>query len=284
MPPSASAGQPRGSIVASEGHWLPDPNNPRILGLDISKWNGTFRFDVTAEWNDITTPKVEYFMIRSGLFDDQKDSQFVRNMEKSKLYGFPRGIYHVIGPARDPILQAEHLLRLLDETGLPDGPIAIDVELVHGQTPITISDKTYRMWRHLRDRVGDTNKPIIYSGKWFTDQYMLYQDWMNNVDWWLAIYANGYEHPGIGASGMPYIVPLDQCITHQSGAKADGRLLGGGLDGTKDMDTNRWYRSREEFNTLFNQITAPPPPPPNGDLEIRVGVIEDKLNNMRDVL
>ena len=238
--------------------FAPDPNDPRILMVDVGFPNGTFRWDVLAEYK-----QVEAAVIRVGQSNHSgwNDVQFLRNMEKAKANGKKRMGYHVLFPRVSGIDQAQYLVGMYNRAGeLPEGPVWWDVELRHQQTPYTISKRTIEAHdefiRLTNHRTG------IYTGAWFTNGYMQTQYWFSQVKWWLAtwLYGQPREHPG--PPGLPATVAMAACQMHQTTSNGDGVLLGNGTDTTlKRIDLNRWMGTREEFNEVMSIEPEPEPEP-----------------------
>lgn len=293
MPNVLNAGVDRldTNVVPATGRILPSIHDQRIFGIDISQFNGTWRFDQTRIWNDMYPVPVEFVVIRSGQFDTEPwdDVQFVRNMEQAKSYEFPRATYHVLGPNRPALAQAEHIVDLHAKTGLPEGFISLDVQLRHQQTPYQISKMVIDAYTRLGDLIGDYEKINVYTAKWFTDQYMQFQTWMRNIRWWIARWmypSQTSEHPGLAQSDMPFDVSLTQCDVQQTTSNLDGALLGAGLNGTQRCDGNRWQYPRAHFNKAFG-LTDIPDNTVNerlNRLEAFMGAVLEKQLLIKDIL
>lgn len=227
-------------------------------------------------------PRFEFVFIRSGQSSSSSwdDTEFLRNWQQAKAFGLPRSVYHVLFPALRVEPQVMHFLNLMSKAGdFGEGPIWLDVELHQNQSKKRISDAALEWLELVRRETGQ--RAGIYSGKWFTDEYMQPQDWWSEVDWWLATYIwpnQIKEHPG--PPGLPSGVPLQACKVHQTTSFGDGKLVGAG---SARIDLNRWMGTPEEFTQYFG-VEQTPPPPPAPDLEARVSANEKSIAELRDRL
>jgi GH25 family lysozyme M1 (1,4-beta-N-acetylmuramidase) len=267
------------SLLSTNPPFPPSSTDPRILGADISQNNGLMDFGAYTSYGP---PHFEFIIIRSGQSSSSSwdDTEFLRNWQQAKSIGLPRSVYHVLFPALEVEPQVRHFLDLMDKAGdLGEGPIWLDVELQQSQSKKRISD-TALEWLELV-RKETNHRAGIYSGKWFTDEYMEPQDWWAEVDWWLATYIwpnQTREHPG--PPGLPVGVPLNACKIHQTTSFGDGKLVGAG---SQRIDLDRWMGTREEFAQYFG-VDQPAPPPPPSDLEARVAANEKSIAELGDSL
>ncbi|OGO16380.1 MAG: hypothetical protein A2Z14_04375 [Chloroflexi bacterium RBG_16_48_8] len=275
--PSTISNQIR-SLLATKIPFPPSTTDTRILGADLSHFNGLMDF---GQFTAYEQPRFEFVIIRSGQSSNPNwdDRQFLRNWQQTKSFGLPRSTYHVLFPSLEVEPQVTHFLSLMDKAGdLGDGPFWLDVELHQNQSKRRISEATFE-WLQLVSK--ETAHPAgIYSGQWFTDQYMEPQDWWSETDWWLATYlwpGQEKEHPG--PPGLPKGVPLSACKIHQTTSFGDGKLVGAE---SLRIDLNRWMGTPEEFYKYFG-IEEPTPPPPT-DLETRVAANEDAIAELRETL
>jgi GH25 family lysozyme M1 (1,4-beta-N-acetylmuramidase) len=278
---AADAGTPSGlvnlirSSLASNPPFPPSPTDPRILGADISQFNGLMDF---GRFTAYAKPPFEFVIIRTGQSSSPNwdDTEFLRNWEQAKAFNLPRCVYHVLFPALEVEPQARHFLNLMQKAGdLGEGPFWLDVELHQNQSKERISTATQEWLQFVTNESG--HRAGVYSGQWFTNQYMQPQDWWSEIDWWLATYIwpnQKKEHPG--PPGLPIGVPLEACKIHQTTSFGDGRLVGAE---SQRIDLNRWIGTRDEFNDYFNLDEPPPPPPP--DLEARVAANEAAIAELK---
>jgi len=278
---TADAGKPAGllnqirSALTSNPPFPPSPTDPRILGADISQFNGLMDFGTFTSYS---APRFEFVIIRTGQSSSSNwdDTEFLRNWEQAKAFHLPRSVYHVLFPALDVEPQAKHFLSLMEEAGdLGEGPFWLDVELHQNQSKQRISEATYEWLQIVTTETG--HRAGVYSGQWFTNQYMQPQDWWSEIDWWLATYIwpnQKKEHPG--PPGLPVGVPLSTCKIHQTTSFGDGQLVGAE---SERIDLNRWMGTRVEFNEYFGIDEPPPPPPP--DLEARVAANEANIVELK---
>lgn len=259
-------------VSAFASPFPPSTTDSRILGVDISQFNGVMNFEKLAAYKP---PKIEFILVRSGQSSSAgfDDTQFLRNWQKAKSFNIPRSTYYVLYPSVDVEPQVTHFLSLMEEAGdLGEGPFWLDVELHQGQSKKRVTDATFEWLTLVTERTG--HRAGIYTGKWFTDQFMEPRDWWPETDWWLATWLQSREHPG--PPRLPQTVPLSACKIHQTTSFGDGKLVGAE---SAQIDFNRWMGTHEEFIAYFN-VEEPPPPAPPADLEKRVAANEAAIADL----
>ena len=247
----------------------PTIGDPRNFGVDVSIYQGIIDHLVLAAYAPVS---VEYIMIRMGQSWGYQDPNFVSNWTHSKI---PRMGYHVIHPGQPIDPQVEKVMSIWKTVGddFGEGPLWIDLELHHDQSPRTISTKTWEMIQKLRDRMG--HDVAVYSAKWFLNGYCEPQSWWSEVWWWLAHYLHpsvGEEH--VGPPARPVQIPVDKVAFHQTSSYGNGKLLG--VESLR-LDFNRYMLAA--ILPLSNFLTLPTPPP-TGDLALRVAYNEGQIRAM----
>lgn len=103
-------------VSAFASPFPPSTTDPRILGVDISQFNGVMNFEKLAAYEP---PKFEFIHIRSGQSSSAgfDDTRFLRNWQKAKSFNTPRAANHVLYPSVDAEPQITHFLSLMEESG-----------------------------------------------------------------------------------------------------------------------------------------------------------------------
>ncbi len=106
-----------GLIAASQA-------NAGIVGIDVSRWQGTIDWEITRNY-------VSFAMIKAGGSDEgfYVDGQFDRNRKETQRLGISRGFYYYAGGG-DPIQEAEHLAAIVGKLQ-PGELVALDYEIDH---------------------------------------------------------------------------------------------------------------------------------------------------------
>jgi len=226
--------------------------------VDVSSYQGQIDWQKMAQYQ----PKVVAVIIRATVSWGTQDKWFPMNWARSKEYERPRGAYHVIYPAEDPIRQVDNFFRVLPSNDIGELPAVLDCELDHGQTPAVISANMLKQAQIIEVRTG--RKPIIYSRKEWLERFCspLTFPWLREYDLHLALYrSDGLEHPG--PCPAPVGTSQNRVIIHQTGAKGNGPA-----HGTESLNIvqNRSLigdGSEAAFRAYFN-LDAPVVEPPAG--------------------
>lgn len=255
--------------------YLPTVEDLRAFGVDVSVYQGIIDFILLAANAPVS---VEYIMIRMGQSWGYQDPNFVYNWNHAKQSGIPRMAYHVIHPGQPIDVQVAKVMNIWNIVGndFGEGPLWIDLELSHDQSPNTISTKTWEMIQRLRDQMG--HDVAVYSADWFLSGYCEPQDWWNEVWWWLAHYLHpsvGQEH--VGPPARPEQISPSKVAFHQTSSYGDGNRLG--VESLR-LDFNRYMLGAtlplREFLTLSSPPPSPPPSP-SPELEVRVAYNEGQI-------
>jgi len=217
----------------------------RAFGIDVSRYQGQMNWDVVAAHR----PKVVFAGIRATVSWGYRDSWFTRNWAEAKRVGILRMAYHVVYPGENPQRQIDNFLGMVgNDTG--ELPLVLDCELDHGQSARTIANNILAQAQLIEARTG--RKPILYSRKIWTDVYMAGATWLNQYDWWLAIYLNtADEHPG----PPPLPKGVTKWLIHQT--TSHGAPIG---VESRQMDYDRWNWDEQ---AVYRYAGVNPPPPPN---------------------
>jgi len=248
------------------GIWLPNAEDEKRFGLDISQFQGMSDFD---KMKSVTTPKaVDFVGIRYGISWGYVDNKWTYNWTEAKRVGIPRMAYHVVYPGEDVKRQMNHFLDAFSK-GLGEGAPVLDVELHHNFSKARVTETVQECFEYLKIKVGRT--PIIYSRPSFVSGYMLSnQSWYNDAYWWMAMYTYlGKEHDGTGllTSCNKVGILSSRVIIHQTSSRGQGSYYGAE---SADLDYNRWLGSEELYQKMFNQPNTEPEPQPEIEIEVVV--------------
>jgi len=78
----------------------------RVLGIDISKWQGDFNFRKLV--NQTSVQPMRFVIMKATQGTNVVDRKFRENWEKAKEVGIYRGTYHFYDGGVDPKRQAQH--------------------------------------------------------------------------------------------------------------------------------------------------------------------------------
>jgi GH25 family lysozyme M1 (1,4-beta-N-acetylmuramidase) len=223
------------------------------FGIDLSRYQGNINWDKVASHEK----NVLFAGIRAAISWGYVDPWYGRNFAEARRVGIARAPYHVFYPLQDPIRQAEHFWKTVqDSGGMGELPLVSDVELEHNATPAQFKKNLLAHLKHLEQLSG--RKPIIYSRASFIDYYVTGLGvtppaWYEDYDWWLAGYLlSGEEHPGPVA--LPLGVPRERVVIHQTSDRGDGKAFG--ME-SYALDYNRWQFDEAHFREY---IKAEQPP------------------------
>ena len=154
----------------------PEVTAPEIVGLDVSKYQGTVDFD------KVKAAGISYVFVRATDGITYQDPDFKSNFAAARTAGLVVGAYHFYETDDDPTAQ---LKNFTDVVTLQPGdlPPVVDIEKLHDndQSDLTSNLKTYL--EGLESHYGV--KPIIYTGLNFANEYITV---FGDYPLWLAEY------------------------------------------------------------------------------------------------
>jgi len=240
--------------------------------IDVSKWQHPINWTKVLAFR----PKIEAVVHRATIGIWYVDSFFISAYQKLKELNIPRSAYMVIRPEYTGKAQAKWFEDTLNRTGdsSSDLPLILDCEIAGNYSKAHMAQVVYDAANYLEDAFG--HKPIIYSRTGWVNSHIGSKQWLNNYEWWMAIYWwNGLqEYPHSDISLPPTIDPK-QFIIHQTTDRADGTAVG---TTSKQVDVNRWVhpnKSLAQYIADFKGVPLPDSLPPQGDL-----TIEQKVNRL----
>ena len=158
-------------------------------GIDISKHNGTIDFGSL-----ITNNNLDFMIIRAGYgrHSYQKDEQFERNYELAKAYGIPVGVY-LYSYATDiegARLEAQNMLGFISGKSF-ELPVFYDIEDPTQTGDESVATRNTQMCNEFCSIIARAGyKPGIYSGKYFTKNYLNVNALSSNCALWIASYGD----------------------------------------------------------------------------------------------
>jgi len=194
--------------------------NPRVLGVDVSKWQGVM------DWQKCYNAGAKYAFIRAGSIDNLTgvpyyDYQYPLNAMDAPKY-LPVGFYWYFRPNHDPLVQADYFCDLIEDDSWLLPPV-IDVEDAGGKTPGQVADAVIAFLVRVFERLGFL--PIIYTRASFWNPSVAIRDNWSLYDLWIARYTTLPEPWGNVGDGT-WLKPRDWTEWTFWQHSADGNGLG----------------------------------------------------------
>lgn len=173
----------------------PEPATPGtpIVGIDVSKWNGTI------DWNQVAASGVRYVIIRCGYRGSTGgslilDPTFHANISGAKAAGLNVGIYFFTQAVTEAeaVEEASVAITLANQYGITY-PIFIDTEWSGGRADGLSKAARTLICKAFCETVKNAGyTPGIYASKsWYYD-YVNYSD-LSNYKIWVAQYCNSTD-------------------------------------------------------------------------------------------
>ena len=233
--------QNRGFLLQEQGFISPDPN--RILGIDNSDWNPM------VDYVKMKAAGVKYVVLKAA-DGSLKSKYYDLNKGKVKAAGLPFDNYNWLYPNNKVLISAQVNTWVSIAKADPPRHVSIDFEptkyggVQANPTEADLKDATARF----EDGYGES--PIIYSAKYYTDQYLSATFPVNSFRWWLA-------HYGVAIPYMPKGLLI--YFSHQFTSNLDAVKYGS--DGSSlSFDGNYFNGTPEQFNAEYGIVVQPPPP------------------------
>lgn len=159
------------------------PGEQKTLGIDVSKWQGSFDFEV-AKAN-----KVEFAFIKATEGESWRDSMFPHYRDAAKKAGILTGAYHFFRPLANPKKQAEHFFKTVGPYQYQDLPMVLDLETTDNVPKSQILDLALQFLNHLE--LLSSRIPIVYTGPYYFDsiRYASMEKFFTRYPLWLAHYG-----------------------------------------------------------------------------------------------
>jgi len=129
-----------------------------LPGIDVSHHNGRI------DWDAVDRAGIRFAFVRVSDAMYQ-DTEFDRNWGEARRVGIVRGVYQYFRPNRDPIAQADLMLRRMGALEDDDLAPVIDVEDDGGLSPATVAARVNQWVDYVRAATGRT--PIVYTAYYF---------------------------------------------------------------------------------------------------------------------
>ena len=215
---------------------------PRIIGVDMSHWQGNIDFSKLA-YHNIRFAIFKAGEIPTGSKTEFTDPRYSRNIVEARKNGIITGAYYFFHPAIGASQQARHFDAVMDKYGRPDLPPVIDVESTDNLPPVKVAAVLKAMIDALVAR--GYRLPIIYSRWGFLVNQVGEPYWLKEHFLWLAQYNTTLT-----------VKPRDmsKVIIWQYTDKL--RLAGIGVN----LDGNYWLKSEAELLALVKKPTVLEPP------------------------
>lgn len=204
--------------------------------IDISYGQGVFDFSIprTKGIVGIISKASEAYKNYCGCFTD---TQFPRNWQLSKEYGYIRGAYHFFRNKQSPEMQADYFYNLIKDD-LGDIPPVLDIE-DRAYIPSDVNIRIKKFLDRLTILTG-RDRFIIYTGPDYWKSYVKNSsDFMNHYLWIANYKASAPLTP------LPWF-PGEE-ILWQFNDKGDGKFYGAESYG---LDMNKSNLTRQEMLSL----------------------------------
>jgi lysozyme len=163
----------------------------RARGIDISKWQGTFKYLGNLDFVVVKATEGAYYV-------DESFQDFLPEVGKVPI----RGAYHYFKTSNDGVAQAEHFYNTVKDKGFHF--LVVDYE-GHGNNLDNVGEAKLRVcWNHLKKLTGKTL--VLYTSPYvYRDNLCVYDSLWENVSLWMAHYNGSDPESGspevFGASG-----------------------------------------------------------------------------------
>jgi lysozyme len=193
----------------------------QLKGIDVSHWQPT------VDWHKHKQDGVAFAFCKATEGETFIDSCFLKHFSDMKANGIIRGCYHYLRINRDAIEQANHFWNTVKPVWQKtDLPLVCDFEAHDDKSKAEIKDCVLAFLSKVKELSGKT--PIVYTGKWFIDEYVGECPELANYPLWAANYT---ESPRIPK-------PWTKCDFWQFT--------------NKPQDTNIFYGSLADLKKKFN--------------------------------
>lgn len=135
-----------------------------IRGIDVSRWQGDF------DWH--SQPGLSFGMAKateSGFTDPQFGANWDKMWWYQKDHRLPRFAYCFFRPARDPVIQAAHLVTAVKSHGLlPGDNLVCDLEVSDGLEPAVVAERAAAFLHRVND-LAPGHRVLVYTNPSFAD-------------------------------------------------------------------------------------------------------------------
>jgi lysozyme len=160
-----------------------------VKGLDISQWQGNSIKHIYR--ND----GIEFIICKATEGINNIDAKFAYNWKTSKQKGFIRGAYHYYQNNEDPILQAKHYIKTIEQQNeiqpllYKDFPPILDIEEIPTDK-ISFQEALKKWLEHVEKKTHRV--PIIYGNTYFLSTY-LNDPYFSKYPLWIADWTSNKQ-------------------------------------------------------------------------------------------
>ena len=160
----------------------------QVKGIDVSKWQGTVR------WDYVKRSGVSFAYAKATGGITYTDPEFVNNWQGMRETGLLRGAYHFFYALDDPEAQANHFIKTLKQNTVKhdDLPPVLDVEITDGMDKARIAERVLIWLKAVEAGLG--RKPIVYTDPGFANEYLIDKA-LGGYRLWVAEY--GVQAPSV---------------------------------------------------------------------------------------
>lgn len=220
---------------------------------DVSSWQGVI------DWTIMST-KTDVIYIRAGYGNNGFDPKALENCANARAHGILFGLYWYVKAGKDFRMHIESFQQVIQEVK-PNLPSVFDCEFTDYTTNVKNLTtqwlaKLYNNWTATRDN------PIIYTRATWWNEKTYRTDWPKTCKLWTAHYTSAAQ-PAIPDDWGKVAVPRTWTFWQYS-ANGNGKGDEYGVDGSYDIDLNRFNGTAEQFEDLFGvALPQPDPEPPD---------------------
>lgn len=254
-----------GRLLAAAARKVFAAPTPRILGCDVSKWQGDTNFV------KMKAAGAEFVYIKASQ-DIRTDSKFDRNWRAARAAGLPFGLYHFADPAyHSADEQAIYFANRIAEAR-PELGVVLDLERDGGLTPLELS----RWGERFETTLWQINEYAeIYTRDSFWTPSVIPGTWAGAYPLWIARYAEYLDGPW--ADGRYKPADWSDWWMWQFSADGNGRGAEFGAE-SASIDLNYMQCTVAEMRYHYGLDDDPPPdcPPCVDELEdVMTAVLTD---------
>lgn len=141
-----------------------------MIGIDASRWQGVLPA------SQLFDAGIHFAIVKAthGL-GTNPDVQFVQSFRALLGYPIARSAYHWLTDA-DPVKQAEHFVRVVEAAGYRDDDLMLAVDFEEPSTALRGGALLRHLLACLRRVRQLTGGGMMYSGRWYLDQFVALED------------------------------------------------------------------------------------------------------------
>lgn len=204
--------------------------------LDLSHWNGSVNLNKARDMN------IEGVVLKASQGTTFVDPKFYTNRDKAVAAGLPWAAYHYYEARTDPILQAKHFCKVVND--VPRKLVA-DIEDSYA-VPSGYATRVYNFLLECENITG--YRPAIYTRESYWKLYLSTStNWADFYELWVAHYKN-FSGPLTPMPWTPEDWVMWQFTDRASGAKYGTESL--------QVDLNV---ARDDFEFSSTSILEPTP-------------------------